>query len=155
MFYDQSTYLQSVLDRNDRMTMAASIECRVPFLDYRLVEWAAGVPTRVLFKHGVGKSVVRGAMAQKLPPNILQRRKWGFAVPWHRYLRDVPSLRRFVENLHTDSCIKTMPVTMEAVRERVQSFLNGNDRLTPFVTQLVFTSVWYHLCALGESKVFD
>ena len=45
MYSDQHTFLCSVLDRNDRMTMGASIECRVPFLDYRLVEMLAALPS--------------------------------------------------------------------------------------------------------------
>src|SRR5262249_41595414 len=49
MYSDQHTFLCSVLDRNDRMTMGASIECRVPFLDYRLVEMLAALPSSVLF----------------------------------------------------------------------------------------------------------
>ena len=50
MYYDQHTFLCSILDRNDRMTMGASIECRVPFLDYRLVEGLAALPSSIDLK---------------------------------------------------------------------------------------------------------
>src|SRR4030095_13657542 len=50
MYNDQHTFLCSLLDRNDRMTMGASIACRVPFLDYRLVEGLAAMPSAALLK---------------------------------------------------------------------------------------------------------
>ena len=56
MYLDQHTFLCYLLDRNDKMTMGASIECRVPFLDYRLVEGAARLPDSVLFRMGKGKA---------------------------------------------------------------------------------------------------
>ena len=61
MYSDQHTFLCSVLDRNDRMTMGASIECRVPFLDYRLVEMLAALPSAILFHGRRSKGLLRSA----------------------------------------------------------------------------------------------
>src|SRR5262249_18236728 len=62
MYSDQRTFLCSILDRNDRMTMGASIECRVPFLDYRLVEMVAALPSSVLLAGWRGKQLLRAGV---------------------------------------------------------------------------------------------
>ena len=72
MYSDQHTFLCSVLDRNDRMTMGASIECRVPFLDYRLVEMLAALPSSALFTGRRSKGLLRAAVGSRLPPGVLQ-----------------------------------------------------------------------------------
>ena len=77
----------NLLLRGDQMTMAASIEERVPFLDHKLVELAAGVPDRLLIRGFKSKAFFRYMLEGELPPEILCRRKVGFAVPvgpWFR-----------------------------------------------------------------------
>lgn len=65
------------LARVDKLTMAHSIEARVPFLDHRLVELAAGIPFARKLRHGTGKRILREAMAGRLPPRIVDRPKSG------------------------------------------------------------------------------
>lgn len=153
MFYEQQTYLQSILDRNDRMTMGASIECRVPYLDYRLVEWAAHLPVTTLFRSGQGKAVLREATKNDLPPEIMNHRKWGFGVPWHRYLREIPALRRYVEKLPEHEVIQSCPLKMAQVQSAVRHFLAGDDRQIPLVRELALTSLWYEICVRGKREV--
>jgi asparagine synthase (glutamine-hydrolysing) len=77
----------NLLLRGDHMTMAASIEERVPFLDHKLVELAARVPTALLTRGFRTKVLLKQALRPYLPPETLQRRKVGFAVPvgdWFR-----------------------------------------------------------------------
>ncbi|HVO69729.1 MAG TPA: asparagine synthase (glutamine-hydrolyzing), partial [Aggregatilineaceae bacterium] len=81
MYSDQHIFLCSLLDRNDRMTMGASIECRVPFLDYRLVETLAALPTTQFITRTHSKDLLRQALGWRLPESILSHRKWGFSVP--------------------------------------------------------------------------
>lgn len=153
MFYEQQTYLQSILDRNDRMTMGASIECRVPYLDYRLVEWAAGLPTSILFRNGQGKAILRDAMKNDLPPEIMNHRKWGFGVPWHRYLREIPALRRFVEKLPEQEIISTCPLRPAQIQNAIRDFLAGDERQTPLVRELTMTALWHEVCVRGKREV--
>lgn len=143
MFYEQHTYVQSVLDRNDRMTMGASIECREPYLDYKLVEWAARVPQGLLFQNGVGKAPLRRALAAYLPPSILNHKKWGFGVPWHVYFRQLPALRHWVDVLHTQPAFESLPGGRTQVQAGVRRFLAGDDSLTPLLRQWVMISLWY------------
>lgn len=81
---DLETYLVELLMKQDQMSMAASLESRVPFLDHPLVERALAIRTR----HRVGKRVLRRAVADLVPPEILTRPKKGFPVPIGEWLRD-------------------------------------------------------------------
>ncbi len=155
MYYEQSTYLQSLLDRNDRMTMGASIECRVPFLDHRLVEWLATLPTRAFFEGSRGKSILRQAMKSQLPPAVLQHKKWGFTVPWAAYFRETPSLRAWIQQLPQMDIIKNAPLYQPAVAQTVNQFLAGNNRHTSLVRQLVFISLWQAVCLEGRRQVLE
>ena len=73
--------------KQDQMSMAASIESRVPFLDHKLVEFAAGLPSRMKLRGLTTKYILRKAMAGVLPDEILRRRKMGFPVPIGAWLR--------------------------------------------------------------------
>ncbi|MGH7717525.1 MAG: asparagine synthase (glutamine-hydrolyzing), partial [Gemmatimonadaceae bacterium] len=70
MYSDQHTFLCSLLDRNDRMTMGASIECRVPFLDYRLVERLASLPSAKLLSMFRSKHLLRTSLGERLPRRV-------------------------------------------------------------------------------------
>ena len=84
---DQQTYLVELLAKQDQMSMAASIESRVPFLDESLVEWAAQLPTDAKLRGAVGKAVVRAAATQRLPDTIVHGKKRGFTLPLARWFR--------------------------------------------------------------------
>jgi asparagine synthase (glutamine-hydrolysing) len=85
---DQETYLISILHRQDKMSMAAGIESRVPFLDYRIVEFANRLPTSFKIKFGSGKRIVKDVARHFLPAEIVDRRKSGFGVPLDRWFRE-------------------------------------------------------------------
>ncbi|MCA1585234.1 MAG: asparagine synthase (glutamine-hydrolyzing) [Acidobacteria bacterium] len=87
MYSDQHTFLCSILDRNDRMTMGVSIECRVPFLDYRLVEGVAALPSKAIRAGFHTKPILRRSLGNRLPESVLRQKKIGFGVPWRQYLR--------------------------------------------------------------------
>ncbi len=84
---DLKTYLHELLMKQDQMSMAASIESRVPFLDHKLVEFAASLPARMKLGGWTTKRVLRRAMSAVLPPRILMRGKMGFPVPVGSWLR--------------------------------------------------------------------
>jgi asparagine synthase (glutamine-hydrolysing) len=84
---DLKTYLHELLMKQDQMSMAASIESRVPFLDHKLVEFAARLPDTMKLRGWTTKYVLRRAMRGVLPPQILTRKKMGFPTPvgdWFR-----------------------------------------------------------------------
>jgi asparagine synthase (glutamine-hydrolysing) len=84
---DQETFLVSILHRQDKMSMAASIESRVPFMDYRIVEFANRLPSQFKVRRGSGKAVVKNVARALLPSTIVDRRKSGFGVPLNRWFR--------------------------------------------------------------------
>jgi asparagine synthase (glutamine-hydrolysing) len=147
MYYDQHTYLVSLLERNDRMTMAASIECRVPFLDYRLVEGVAALPSRWIFRGRRGKILLRETAARRLPPALLRQKKWGFGVPWGRYLREKRALRDLVGSLPSLAPVNAPPFDTGSLRALIDRFLKGEDHDSEVVFQLVMLVLWHEeLC---------
>ena len=84
---DLQTYLVELLMKQDQMSMAASIESRVPFLDHRLVEHVVRMPSALKLRGWHTKAVLRAALAPVVPRAILTRRKMGFPVPVGRWLR--------------------------------------------------------------------
>ena len=97
LYADLKTYLVELLMKQDQMSMAASIESRVPFLDHRLVEFAATMPSSLKLSGFSTKRVLRAAARDLLPASVLNRPKMGFPVPfgawtrgaWHDPVRDV------------------------------------------------------------------
>jgi asparagine synthase (glutamine-hydrolysing) len=86
LYTDIHTYLVELLMKQDQMSMAASLESRVPFLDHPLVEFAAGIPSSLACKGMEGKSILKSAVEDLLPHSIIYRRKMGFPTPWSGWL---------------------------------------------------------------------
>jgi asparagine synthase (glutamine-hydrolysing) len=89
LYVDTRLYLPNdMLVKLDRMTMAHGLEARDPFLDYRLVEFAASVPPKLKLKHWHHKKyLLKASMREKLPAQILWRKKQGFNVPNARWIK--------------------------------------------------------------------
>jgi asparagine synthase (glutamine-hydrolysing) len=153
MFSDQHTFLCSLLDRNDRMTMGASIECRVPFLDYRLVEGVGALPSRLLLSGYERKPLLRRAFATRLPSEVRRHRKWGFGVPWSRYLRAEPAFREMLHALPRLEPVVSGPFAAAKIASTVQRFLAGDETDAPVVRQLVMVTVWYQACCQGHDAL--
>ncbi|MBI3125993.1 MAG: asparagine synthase (glutamine-hydrolyzing) [Candidatus Tectomicrobia bacterium] len=79
----------------DRLSMAHSVEVRPPFVDHRLVEFAATIPGRLKMQNGRVKHILKEALAQVLPPEVVNRPKEGFVMPIHQWMPE--KLRPFVE----------------------------------------------------------
>ena len=87
LYADTKTYLHELLMKQDQMSMAASIESRVPFLDHKLVEFTASLPERMKLRGGTTKYILRESMKGMLPEPILTRPKMGFPVPVGAWFR--------------------------------------------------------------------
>ncbi|MDQ3212643.1 MAG: asparagine synthase (glutamine-hydrolyzing) [Acidobacteriota bacterium] len=87
LYTDLKTYLVELLMKQDQMSMAASIESRVPFLDHKLVEFAAALPGRMKLRGFKTKWVLREAVRDILPAEILTRKKMGFPVPFAMWMK--------------------------------------------------------------------
>jgi len=87
LYADIKTYLHELLMKQDQMSMAASIESRVPFLDHKLVEFTASLPERLKLRGWTTKYILRQSMKGVLPETILTRSKMGFPVPIGAWFR--------------------------------------------------------------------
>jgi asparagine synthase (glutamine-hydrolysing) len=88
LYTDVKTYLLELLMKQDQMSMSTSIESRVPFLDHKLVEFAARLPERLKLSGFTTKRILREAVRGVVPESILTRPKMGFPVPFGNWVRD-------------------------------------------------------------------
>jgi asparagine synthase (glutamine-hydrolysing) len=86
LYTDIKTYLVELLMKQDQMSMAASIESRVPFLDHSLVEFTARIPAKYATKGTAGKFILKSGVEDLLPKSIIYRQKMGFPTPWACWL---------------------------------------------------------------------
>jgi asparagine synthase (glutamine-hydrolysing) len=87
-YVDIKTYLvDDILTKVDRMSMAVSLEARVPLLDHRVVEFAVNLPPHMKLRRGQTKVILRRAMADRLPAMVLNKPKQGFSIPLKHWLR--------------------------------------------------------------------
>jgi asparagine synthase (glutamine-hydrolysing) len=86
LYTDIKTYLVELLMKQDQMSMAASVESRVPFLDHRLVEFTASIPAKYATQRMAGKFILKAAVEDLLPHSIVHRQKLGFPTPWAYWL---------------------------------------------------------------------
>jgi asparagine synthase (glutamine-hydrolysing) len=88
LWWDQKYFLaDDILNKVDRMSMAHSLEVRPPFLDHRIVEFAATLPASAKIQGSRQKVILKHLMRKRLPLKILQRKKMGFDIPAHEWLR--------------------------------------------------------------------
>ena len=88
LFADQKTYLVELLMKQDQMSMACSIESRVPFLDHCFLEFAMSIPDGLKIRGSIQKYVLKKAVEDLLPHDIVYRKKMGFPTPLRRWLMD-------------------------------------------------------------------
>ncbi len=86
LYTDIKTYLVELLMKQDNMSMAASIESRVPYLDHILVEYAARIPARLKTCGLAGKQTLKAAVGDLLPKEVIYQKKRGFPTPWRTWL---------------------------------------------------------------------
>jgi asparagine synthase (glutamine-hydrolysing) len=150
MYYDQHTYLCSILDRNDKMTMAASIECRTPFLDYRLIEGLASLPTKQLIQGWKNKPLLRRALGQRLPPELLHQKKRGFDVPLDQFMRKNAFLKDQVRQLPDHPVWGSLNLDKKRMKQAIESFSNGEETHTLLLWHLLMITLWYDACIQGK-----
>jgi asparagine synthase (glutamine-hydrolysing) len=143
LFFDQKLYLCSLLDRNDRTTMGASIECREPFLDPRLLTGAGSLPSKFLFSGKKGKYILCQAMMQRLPKETLNFKKIGFSVPWGHYLRTNPYFAHEVAEMQRSDMFSYQFLEHINPGQLVYQFNRGSNAVLPFILPLLSLFVWH------------
>jgi asparagine synthase (glutamine-hydrolysing) len=124
LYADAHSWLSdNLLERGDRMSMAASLELRPPFLDHRLVELAFALPSELKVRHGVTKWVVKEIARQHLPADVVDRPKIGFRVPLDAWFRT--GLREMAWDMLTGPS-SFVAATLD--RDAVVALLSGHDQ---------------------------
>lgn len=145
LYFDQHTYLASLLDRNDRCTMGASIECREPFLDHKLIIGAGKLADRWLFTGKKGKYVQKQSLMKRLPKEVTDFRKVGLSAPYTKYLTQIDALRNDVEALRK-SPIFELPYFKNIDKNRlVNEFFKNPNQYTAVITPLLVFHLWHKI----------
>ena len=137
----------------DRMTMATSLECRVPLLDHELVELAAQIPGHVRMKGGELKSLMKQALADLLPREILDRKKRGFGTPMGAWLKHdlAPMLRSVLSpaSLAARGLVRPQ-VVQKLIADHESNRIDGTDRLLALVNLEIWCRVYLDGRAAGD-----
>jgi asparagine synthase (glutamine-hydrolysing) len=149
LYADIKTYLHELLMKQDQMSMAASLESRVPFLDHKLVEFTSGLPERLKLNRWTTKYVLRQSMKGVLPEQILTRPKMGFPVPIDAWFRGpyAQVLDEYVlSSRATDRGIFNADTVRTLVNEHQHGVANHSERLW----SLVNLEMWFRRFLDGE-----
>ena len=116
----------------DKMSMAASLECRVPLLDHELVELAARMPQAVKIRGGRLKHAMKEAVSDLLPSDIIERKKRGFGTPMGAWLKH--DLATLMHELLSEASVEARglfryPVVRELIARHESSRIDGTDRI--------------------------
>ncbi len=149
LYTDIKTYLVELLMKQDQMSMAASIESRVPFLDHVLVEFTASIPAKYETKGLAGKFILKSAVEDVLPREVVYRQKMGFPTPWAYWLAG-PQLDQLEQLLLEPRTRERGYFDAAAVQRlfaehRARSRDHGNR-----IWRLLNLELWERVCLEGE-----
>jgi asparagine synthase (glutamine-hydrolysing) len=134
----------------DRMTMATSLECRVPLLDDELVELAARMPSRLKIRGGELKHLLKRALAPLLPPGTLQRKKRGFGAPIGAWIKhELAPLTRLL--LSREVVERRGLLRAAAVHETLALHTANREDHTDHLLALINLELWCRLHLDGQS----
>jgi len=154
LYADQKTYLAELLMKQDQMSMACSIESRVPFLDHPLVEFSTLVPDGLKVRHGEGKYILKKAVEGLLPREIIYHKKLGFPTPVRQWLMDPKA-----ESLY--GCLRDPDGLLSAYTDRAEleallaRHQRGVEDATDRLWRLLNLQIWGDLFLTGRSERYD
>lgn len=143
-FIDINTWLAGdILAKADKMTMANSLELRVPFLDVKIAEFASSLPDRLKFKGRVTKYLLRQAVKNILPEPTRKRRKLGFPTPIHAWLREEQAAGVFGQIRESDYIRKNMD--LDYINQIIGEHVSGKKDNSRKIYSLLLLSLWYSI----------
>ncbi len=143
LYLDTKTFLVSLnLTYNDKMSMASSVEVRVPFLDWQLADWVASNVPPGLKLHGMTtKHILREAMRPLLPPEVLSQKKAGFGAPADYWLAN--DLTEMIDDLLSETSLRTRGLfNPSAVRQLIDEHRSGRQDWSAHVWQFLTLELW-------------
>jgi asparagine synthase (glutamine-hydrolysing) len=140
--------LVELLMKQDQMSMATSIESRVPLLDHTFVEFAARVPDHLKLRGSEGKYIVKKAVEDILPHDILYRKKMGFPTPIRQWLMDPRAESLFAVLRQKDGIIQSC-LDCRAVESLLDRHQRGVEDATDRIWRLLNLQIWGNVCLAG------
>ena len=151
LYTDIKTYLHELLMKQDQMSMATSVESRVPFLDHKLVEFTCSLPERLKLRGGTTKYILRESMKGILPEAILSRSKMGFPVPIAAWFRG--AYRSVIdEYVLSERAMSRGLFNRDFVRELVNRHQSGVENHDERLWALVNFEIWQRQFFDGEGQ---
>jgi asparagine synthase (glutamine-hydrolysing) len=154
LYTDLKTYLVELLMKQDQMSMACSIESRVPFLDHPLVEFACRVPDSLKIRGGTSKYILKRVAEQYLPPEIVHRKKMGFPTPLRQWLRQPEAVPIF-DYLREPGGLLAESLDLKAVQRLVELHRAGQVDGTDRLWRLLNLQIWGDLYVTGRTTRLD
>jgi len=150
LYRDLKTYLPNdILVKVDIASMVHSLEVRVPFLDHELVEFAATIPQSLKIRKGSTKYILKQAIANLVPSNVLNKRKQGFAVPLNRWFRK--ELKDYSYDLLTSSAFKNRGIfSGQSVEDLLDKHQKGHSNYGAIIWALTFFETWMETYMTNE-----
>ncbi len=143
MAIDYQTYLlDDILQKVDRATMTASLEGREPFLDHRVIEWAATLPDDFKYHNGEKKYILKEIVHDYIPKELMDRPKMGFAIPIAHWLQN--DLRELVEeHLSEKKIVEQGIFNWEFVAKLKSDFFGGKKEFDVKLWYLLMFQMWF------------
>jgi len=146
LWWDQKYFLpDDILNKVDRMSMAHSLEVRPPFLDHRIVEFAASLPSRLKMQGSSQKIILKELMKNRLPELILRRKKVGFDIPAHEWLRGplrALLVETMAEGLADHGALFRADKIREALRQHLERRVNIGYHLWGLMLLFLWMKKW-------------
>src|SRR3989454_1707384 len=149
LYTDVKTYLVELLMKQDQMSMAASIESRVPFLDHVLVEFTASIPAKYSIRGVAGKFILKSVVEDLLPKDIVYRRKMGFPTPWACWLAG-PQLDNLERMLLESRTLDRGLFKPGKVKQLFAEHRSGRRDHGNRIWRLLNLETWLRVCVDGE-----
>jgi len=151
LYADQKTYLVELLMKQDQMSMATSIESRVPFLDHTFVEFAASVPQSMKLHDGSAKYIFKKAVEDLLPRSIIYRKKMGFPTPLRQWLMD-PKVRPLLTLLEAPNGLLAAYSDRAQLRALLEGHTAGQHDATDRIWRLLNLQIWGDVFLTGRRE---
>jgi asparagine synthase (glutamine-hydrolysing) len=143
MLGDLNDFLTPLLSRLDRMSMGASVECRVPYLDHRLIEKSINLPLNYRIRGRQDKYLLRLVAKKHIPKKIVDRKKFGFPIPLQDYLRPFANKALFENGF----CSETLEISNTGIKKVVENW----SRDVHAFFNLLALEIWGRLFVFRES----
>ncbi len=153
LYADQKTYLVELLMKQDQMSMAASIESRVPFLDHTLVEFAAHIPDSLKIRGRTQKYILKAAIRDLLPRAFVHRRKMGFPTPLRQWLMEARAEPLYAALRARDGLLAAY-LDRRELEALIHRHRSGREDATDRLWRLINLQCWGDLFLTGRRETF-